>query len=210
MAVLDENLLANLTLAPAKFARKCTVHRTQPFGNLGEMYMHPVLVLNERIENKATSKSGQAEHKSPDIKSVLIATVDHEIRAALTELLESANLEAIWVSSVKAAKTLLSNKKISACLCGFWLQDGTYREVVRHLRRERMDIPAVIVSAAACPREFRDYLAAMNLGSLEVMSYPFERSDFDRILEFAIPSSSASQVEASVIAMPQLEVRGAA
>lgn len=123
---------------------------------------------------------------------MLIATIDVEIREALVELLEIASINAIWVASVEEVKTLVARERIAACLCGFWLQDGTYREVVRHLRRERMDIPAIIVSAPACPQEFRDNLAAMNLGALDFLSYPYQKSDFERILQSAIAAHSHS------------------
>lgn len=174
------------------------------------MYMNPVLVLNERIENKTAYKSGSTYSKSSDSLRVLIATVDHEIRTALTEFLESANIEAIWVTSVKDMKARLADRKISACFCGFWLQDGTYREVIRHLRLEKMNIPAIIISAPACPQEFRDYLTAMNLGSLDVLSYPYQQDEFERMLEFAIPSRSASARQSAVEGTARMDVRGAA
>jgi len=122
----------------------------------------------------------------------LIATIDTEIREALADLLEIASINAIWVGSVEDVKTLVAREKIAACLCGFWLQDGTYREVIRHLRRERIDIPAIIVSAPACPQEYRDYLAAMNLGALHFLCYPYQKLDFERMLESAIARHSRS------------------
>jgi DNA-binding NtrC family response regulator len=172
--------------------------------------MNPVLDLNERIENKSTRKVTQPDYQSFDPRTVLIATIDQDIRAALTELLESANIKAIWVRSVKDFKALIAKERISACLCGFWLQDGTYREIVQHLRRERIDIPAIIVSAPACPQEFRDCLAAMNIGAIKVLSYPYQRSDFERMLEFAIPPRSGSVRQQSVGKVSQFQVRGAA
>ncbi len=52
--------------------------------------------------------------------TILIATVDPEIREALAELLEMASVNAIWVSSVKDVKSLVAGKLVVACLCGFW------------------------------------------------------------------------------------------
>ena len=121
---------------------------------------------------------------------MLIATIDPEIREALAQLLADGSINAIWVSSVKDVKALIAGERIVACLCGFWLQDGTYREVIRHLRRERADIPAIIVSAPACPQEFRDYLGAMNLGDLDFLAYPYQPFDFKKMLESAIASRS--------------------
>jgi DNA-binding NtrC family response regulator len=172
--------------------------------------MKQVLVLNEGFENKASYKPIPSQSKGRDSQTVVIATIDHEIRAALTQLLESVDVKAICVSSVKEIRSLMAKKKVSAFFCGFWLQDGTYREVVRHLRRERVDIPTVIISASTCPQEFRDYLSALNLGGLDVLPYPYQQADFDRMLEFAIPSRAASTERVQAEATAQIEVRGAA
>jgi FixJ family two-component response regulator len=64
--------------------------------------------------------------------------------------------------------------------------------VIRHLRREGLDIPAIIVSAPSCPQEYRDYLAAMNLGTLDFLCYPYQKSEFERMLESAISVYSRS------------------
>jgi DNA-binding NtrC family response regulator len=154
--------------------------------------MNPAVVLKERVESNFMRKSVAGIHRTPGRPTVLIATIDTEIREALADLLEMACLNAIWVRSVEDVKTLVARGGIAACLCGFWLQDGTYREVIRHLRRERMDIPAIIVSAPSCPQEYRDYLAAMNLGALDFLCYPYQKSDFERMLESAITAHSRS------------------
>jgi DNA-binding NtrC family response regulator len=154
--------------------------------------MNPAVVLRERVESYFTRKSVKSIKRTPGRPTVLIATIDTEIREALADLLEMASLNAIWVGSVEDVKTLIARKGIAACLCGFWLQDGTYREVIRHLRRERLDIPAIIVSAPSCPQEYRDYLAAMNLGALDFLSYPYQKSEFERMLESAIAAHSRS------------------
>ncbi len=154
--------------------------------------MNPAVVLRERVESHFMRKSATNIHRTPGRPTVLIATIDTEIREALADLLEIASINAIWVGSVEDVKTLVAREKIAACLCGFWLQDGTYREVIRHLRRERIDIPAIIVSAPACPQEYRDYLAAMNLGALHFLCYPYQKLDFERMLESAIARHSRS------------------
>jgi DNA-binding NtrC family response regulator len=140
----------------------------------------------------------------------LIATVDPEIQEGLADLLQIASINAIWVSSVGDVKTLVARERIAACLCGFWLQDGTYREVIRHLRRQRMDIPAIIVSGPACPHEYRDYLAAMNLGALDFLCYPYQKFDFERMLESAIAAHSRSMHQESSETDHDFRERGAA
>jgi DNA-binding NtrC family response regulator len=150
--------------------------------------MNPAIVLRERGDSSFTRKSVTSIDRTQGRPTILIATVDPEIREALADLLELASVNAIWVSSVKDVKSLVAGKLVVACLCGFWLQDGTYREVIHHLRRERINVPAIIVSPPACPQEFRDYLAAMNLGPLDFLAYPYQQSDFESMLEAAIGS----------------------
>ena len=148
--------------------------------------MNPAVVLRERVESNFMRKSVTSIHRTPGRPTVLIATIDTEIREALADLLEIASLNAIWVGSVEDVKTLVARGGIAACLCGFWLQDGTYREVIRHLRRERMDIPAIIVSAPSCPQEYRDYLAALNISAFDFICHPYKKSDIERILNSAV------------------------
>lgn len=154
--------------------------------------MNPAIVMKGQIENKFTKKTANGNRRSANRPMVLIATVDPDIQNGLADLLEVASINAIWVGSVEDMKIVVARERerIVACLCGFWLQDGTYREVIRHLRRERLDIPAIIVSAPACPHEYREYLAAMNLGALDFLCHPYQQSDFERMLESAISANS--------------------
>lgn len=162
--------------------------------------MSPAAVLKERASGHFTRKSITSIKRTPGRPTVLIATIDPEIQESLAQLLERSSINAIWVGSVEDVKSVMAREDIAACLCGFWLQDGTYREVIRHTRRGRMDIPTIIVSGSTCPEEFRDYLAAMNLGSLHFLCYPHQRADFERILASAVagevpPTSARTDVD---------------
>ena len=117
---------------------------------------------------------------------MLIATADPDIREAMRDLLEAAGVNAIWVSGVNELKTLVATERIAACLCGFWLQDGTYREVIRHLRKGGVNVPAIIVAPPACPQEYGEYLAAVNLGALDFLCYPYQQAELENLLEAAI------------------------
>ena len=154
--------------------------------------MNPSIVLKGQVEGNLARVPGTQLRCASNRSTILIATVDPEIREGLADLLDMSSINAIWVGSVEDVKAVVARERIAACLCGFWLQDGTYREVIRHLRRERLDIPAIIVSAPACPQEYRDYLAAMNLGALDFLCHPYKQSDFERMLESAIAANSLS------------------
>ena len=172
--------------------------------------MNPAVVLKERFEKHSRRTPATRIQRAPGKPSVLIATIDAEIREALADLLDAASINAIWVGSVQDVKALVTRERIAACLCGFWLQDGTYREVIRHLRREQIDIPAIIVSAPSCPQEYRDYLAAMNLGALDFLGYPYQQSDLERLLESAISEDSVSMRQRDSEGEPDFRERGAA
>jgi DNA-binding NtrC family response regulator len=131
--------------------------------------------------------------------SVLIATVDPEIRKIMGELLQGFAINTTWVSGIGEVRSALAQDDVMACFCGFWLVDGTYRDVVRHLKRQRADVPMIIVCAPTCPQEYRDYLAALNIRAFDFISYPYRRSDLERILDSAMASRrSGFQPTASV------------
>jgi DNA-binding NtrC family response regulator len=158
--------------------------------------MNPAVAL--KLENNFAKKSPANYQNAPDRPTILIAAADPDIRAGLADLVRGFQVNSIWVRGVEDSKRLLRKERIAACLCGFWLQDGTYRELVRHLRRERIDISVIIVSAPACPNEYRDYLAAMNIGALDFLCYPYQPFDFERMLESAVRTQYRSTERQSV------------
>ncbi|MGC1594056.1 MAG: hypothetical protein WA774_01795, partial [Candidatus Acidiferrales bacterium] len=66
------------------------------------------------------------------------------------------------------------------------LEDGTFKDLARHIRRSTAKIPVIAVSAPACRNEYRDYLAAMNIGAFEFLCHPYQKSDLERVLRQAI------------------------
>lgn len=137
--------------------------------------------------------------------TVLVATNDAEIHRDMSELLESFPVKTVWARGMEEVKNALSPGKVSLCLCGFWLLDGTYRDVVRFLRLRRAEIPAVIVCAPSCPNDYRDYLAALNISAFDFICHPYRMSDMEKILHSAagVPLRPPSPV-------PPLVVSGAA
>ena len=124
--------------------------------------------------------------------TILVATVDPEIRSSMSTLLESYNVKTIWVTGLEELRLAIAKENISACFCGFWLVDGTYRDVVRLLKRRHAEIPIVVVCAPECSQEYRDYLAALNIRAFDYICHPYRKADLDRILDSAIPLLSAT------------------
>ncbi len=131
------------------------------------------------------SSSPESFHPALQVPTVLVATVDATIGENMRELLQLYRLKTIWAKSVEEVRAALARETVSACFCGFWLIDGTYRDVVRHLKRQPQEIPAIIVCEPACPHEYRDYLAALNIRAFDFICHPYRKADMDRILRAA-------------------------
>jgi DNA-binding NtrC family response regulator len=125
-------------------------------------------------------------HEIPDAPTVLVAALDWQVRSGLSTVLASFAINTEWASSVAEATKVLETKDVSACLCGYWLEDGTFKDLARHIRRSTAKIPMIAVSAPACRNEYRDYLAAMNIGAFEFLCHPYQKSDLERVLRQAI------------------------
>ncbi|MGB8541664.1 MAG: hypothetical protein WCD49_08510 [Candidatus Acidiferrales bacterium] len=141
-----------------------------------------VAAINETTAE--AKRSGISELYRPHA-TVLVATNDTEIRREMSALLESFPVKALWAQGMKEVTFALSRENVSLCLCGFWLLDGTYRDVVRSLRLQRSEIPAVIVCAPSCPHEYRDYLAGLNISAFDFICHPYRMSDMEKILHSA-------------------------
>jgi DNA-binding NtrC family response regulator len=124
--------------------------------------------------------------------TILVATAEPPICASMRELLGAYPLRTIWARGVDDVRSALSRESVDACFCGFWLIDGTYRDVIRHLKRQPTEIPAIVVCAPSCPQEYRDYLAALNLRAFDFLCHPYRRMDLERILRATISKRGLS------------------
>jgi DNA-binding NtrC family response regulator len=128
--------------------------------------------------------------------TILVATVEPEIRASMSELLENYNVKTIWVTGLEELRLALTRENIAACFCGFWLVDGTCRDVVHQLKRQHAEIPIIVVCAPECSQEYRDYLAALNIRAFDYICYPYRKVDLERILYSAIsPATPSTRTE---------------
>jgi DNA-binding NtrC family response regulator len=124
---------------------------------------------------------------------VLVATNDLEIQKNISGLLQLFPVKTLWAKGLEEVKSVLSRENVAVCFCGFWLVDGTYRDVVRHLRSQPAEIPAIIVCDPSCPHEYRDYLAALNMRAFDFICHPYRKPDIERILRSAIDAHQGSE-----------------
>jgi DNA-binding NtrC family response regulator len=145
---------------------------------------HPASILNY----------DSAEQFQPAVPqpAVLVATMDPVINDSMRDLLRIYPLRTLWAKSVGEVRALLAKENVAACFCGFWLIDGTYRDVVRLLKRPPLEIPAIIVCEPACPNEYRDYLASLNIRAFDFICHPYRKTDLERILRATLSERALS------------------
>jgi DNA-binding NtrC family response regulator len=171
------------------------------FSTNGERHSHMDQSASVKGNPASVLRHRSGERIPPTLAqpTVLVATVDSVISDSMRELLQNYPLRTIWAKGVEEVRAVLASEDVGACFCGFWLVDGTYRDVVRLLKRQPVEVPAIIVCAPACPHEYRDYLAALNIRAFDFICHPYRKSDFEQILRRAISERCQSaEVQSSV------------
>ena len=115
----------------------------------------------------------------------LLVAVESSAHKTIVEMLSARGIECLRAGSIAEMKSLCSHRNISVCVSGLWLVDGTFRDVVSHLRRQSTQVRVVIVCGADSPPEYRDFLRALDIQSFDSVCFPFQESDLERALESA-------------------------
>lgn len=147
-------------------------------------------------------KSSKTTREIPGAPTVLVAATDASVRSGLGAILPSFAINTAWVTNLTDAGSALAEKNISACVCGFWLEDNTYRDLMRLLKNVAPSLPVIVASTPACPDEYHVYLEAVNLGAFEFLCYPYRKPDLDRVLRQAITAHARQTWHPSVSALP--------
>lgn len=140
----------------------------------------------DRIE--ATVGSRFTRRNQNEAASLLIVSADPQLRNDLSEAIDGRWSRIQSATGADSAKRLLAFNRIAACLCGFELEDGSYRDVVKFAKRQNTEIPVIILSTPNCPNEYREYLAAMNAGAFDFLCYPYQKREVERMLGLAVRS----------------------
>lgn len=125
---------------------------------------------------------------------VLIATSDSRMQQILAQAIEGCGLTAEFATGFSGVSDIFAhsarpNVTVAACLCGFALADGSYREIVKLSRRQTPEVPVIIVSTPAGSNEYDEYLSAMNAGAFDFLCYPYDSREVQRILRLAVSTS---------------------
>lgn len=147
---------------------------------------------DHQVASERQMRGTLADQEILDLPTVLVASIDPHIQQTIGELLKAYPIKVVWAKCVEELRSALTRENVSVCLCGFWLVDGTYRDVVRHVKRQPISTPVVMVCAPACPNEYRDYLAGLNILAFDFICYPYRASRLGEILQSAIEAHHES------------------
>src|ERR1700677_4295531 len=166
-------------------------------------------VPNPQVAERLNASTKLVAEQGSNFPTILMATTDAEIRSNMDPLLKAYRLNTLWAGGMEEVKAVLAKNDVTACFCSFWLVDGTYRDVVGHLKRERPETPVVIVCAPTCPQEYRDYLAALNIRAFDFICHPYRKTDLERILQATLSErAAAARLRGSMVdTMNVLETR---
>ncbi len=145
--------------------------------------MNTVLVSAEQFKGLNSAVDFNLATEAP---TILVATADRQVSDALAQLLEPYPVNIVWVKGLSDAQTWLDTQNIAACLCGFSLEDGNFRDFVKQAKREVAETPVIIVSTPDRANEYPEYLAAINTGAFDFLCFPYRRLELERILRSAI------------------------
>ena len=166
--------------------------------------MSPAVALKGMLKGRFARRPEMRLGQNPGWPTVLVATLDVEVRNGLAQLLPVFPINTVWVKSVEDARSVLASSQITACFCDIWLQGGTCRELIWHVRRISAGLPVIIVSAPNCPNEYRDRLAALNLEDLYFLDHPYRLSDLEHFIDLASATQGRRLQQRSTIYAPEM------
>lgn len=121
---------------------------------------------------------------------VLVACADSESRKAVSEALQGTGFEQVFSNSVQESSGILSRNPILVVFCEETLPGGGFRELLSEADRFGAMVPVVVVSRVG---EWDEYLRAIRLGVLDLISPPYGRADIQMLVRRALRSYSERQ-----------------
>ena len=107
---------------------------------------------------------------------VLIASSDIENRNAIRAILAEDGVSTICASTVKETQEALVNTPVSIVICDQQLPDGSFKDLLHLAKKER---PEVLVVVTSRTDDWKENVAAKQLGVFEVIPSPCQRSNVE-------------------------------
>lgn len=104
---------------------------------------------------------------------ILMASSDTESRRAIAESLRGTQFLPVFAGSIGEGAELLRRLPVCLILCEENLPDGGYQELLRETEDCGAAVPLVVLSRAG---EWDEYLRAIRLGAMDMITPPYHRS----------------------------------
>src|SRR5450631_504429 len=114
---------------------------------------------------------------------VLIASSDTKNRNAIRAVLAEAGINTICASTVKETQEALASTPVSIVICDRELPDGSFKDLLHLAKKER---PEVLVVVTSCTADWKESVAAKQLGVFEVIPSPCQRSNVEWVVITAL------------------------
>jgi len=119
---------------------------------------------------------------------VAVVTSDVAIQASMVELLQECSLKPEVVSGISELKSICEGQPPIACLCGYELTDGSYRDVVEWLDAQPVQVPVIMVSPPSVGKMPDYFTDSVKVGALATICYPYRLNDIQIVLWSVIQS----------------------
>lgn len=124
--------------------------------------------------------------KSQHAPSVFIVSADSALRDDVVDLLLGIPFTLVLASDPDELKIVRETENVVACLCGFELSDGRFRDVMSHMKEFTVEVPVIQVSSAGNPWGQTDFLDGLIAGAFDFICRPFQRSEVLKIVWSAV------------------------
>lgn len=124
--------------------------------------------------------------KSQRAPSVVIFGAEDALRDDLVDQLLGSPFSLVLVCNSEELKIALETENVVACLCGFELSDGRFRDVVNQVKELSVEVPVIQFSAAGSPEGKKDFLDYLIAGAFDFIRHPFRRSEVQEIVWSAL------------------------
>ena len=119
---------------------------------------------------------------------IAIASADVEDRRALSNILAKQDVDAVAASTVRDCEQIMGQEPVGLIFCARALADGDYRDVLKASRAARPRTRSVLT---ICATDWDEYVEAMRLGALDVISAPCQPTDVDCMIIQALRDEHA-------------------
>lgn len=116
---------------------------------------------------------------------ILLASSNPKVRGELFRVIQECRCMARFASSIRGVQAVLVREPVSLVICGFGLDDGTYRDVLHSVGRGGFRVPVVVASDPDSRAEFDHFLRALHHGAFDFLCFPYRWYELRTILERA-------------------------